>query len=132
VIVPYTELPRAAGNWPRPLLDVSFGDVEDVLVPCLVDSGAVHTLVPAWVAADSGVGLDQAPPVAFGIGGGSTRARFATVRLAADRYAWDAEVGFCDPWPYSWGLLGHASFFRYFTVTFRAADGEFELLPIAR
>jgi hypothetical protein len=130
VIVPYTELPQVAGNWPRPLLDVTFGDVEDVFVPCLVDSGAVHTLVPRWVAADSGIELEDAPPVALGVGGGSTRARLATVRLAAGRHTWEAEVGFCDPWPYSWGLLGHASFFRYFTVTFRAADGEFELVPI--
>ncbi len=52
------------------------------------------------------------------------------VRLAAGSYAWEAEVGFCDPWPYAWGLLGHASFFRFFIVTFRAADSEFELVPI--
>lgn len=130
MIVPYTDLPQVAGKWPRPLLDMTFGDVEDVFVPCLVDSGAVHTLVADWVAADSGVRLEHAPPVALGVGGGSTLARFATVRLASGGYTWEAEVGFCDPWPYSWGLLGYASFFRYFTVTFRAADGEFELVPI--
>ncbi len=132
MIVPYTKLPEAAGNWPRPLLDVTFGDVEDVFVPCLVDSGAVQTLVPHWVAGDSGVDLDHARPSAFGVGGRSTLARFATVRLLAGDYAWEAEVGFCDPWPYSWGLLGHSCFFRYFTVTFRAADAEFELSPIDR
>ena len=33
------------------------------------------------------------------------------------------------PWPYSWALLGHTAFFRYFTVTFRAADFEFEVQP---
>lgn len=130
MIVPYTDLPQAAGGWPRPLLDVAFGDVEDVLVPCLVDSGAVQTLVPQWVADDCGADLADAPSAAFGVAGGSTVARLARVRLSAAGHTWEAEVGFCDPWPYSWGLLGQASFFRHFTVTFRAADEEFELLPI--
>jgi len=130
VIVPYTELPQAAGPGPRPLLDLTFGDVEDVFVPCLADSGAVQTLVPQWVASDCGVTLDHVPPATFGVGGGSTQARFAIVRLSVGGYAWEAAVGFCDPWPYAWGLLGHASFFRFFIVTFRAADFEFELVPI--
>lgn len=130
MIVAYTELPKAAGTWPRPLLDVSFGDVDDVFVPCLVDTGAVQTLLPQWVASDCGVDLDDVAEVVFGVGGSSTRARFAIVRLSAAGHTWEAEVGFCEPWQYSWGLLGHESFFRYFTVTFRAADGEFELIPI--
>ena len=130
MIVPYTRLPQAAGGWPRPLLDITVGDVEDVAFPCLVDSGAVQTLVPVWIASDCGVDLDRLPPATFGVAGGSTQGRFATVRIAAGEYAWEAEVGFCDPWPYSWGLLGHASFFRFFAVTFRAADLEFELTPI--
>ena len=39
-------------------------------------------------------------------------------------------MGFCDPWPYGWGLFGQQSFFRYFTVAFRAADFVFEVEPI--
>ncbi|MGI9033259.1 MAG: hypothetical protein ACR2HY_06185 [Acidimicrobiales bacterium] len=35
-------------------------------------------------------------------------------------------------WPYVWGLLGHLSFFRYFTVTFRAVDFEFEVQAVDR
>lgn len=130
MILPYTQLPQAAGKWPRPLLDVAFGDVEDVFVPCLVDSGAVQTLIPEWVANDCGTDLEGVPEVIFGVGGASTRARFAIVRLSAAGRTWEAEVGFCTPWPYSWGLLGHASFFRYFTVMFQAADGLFELVPL--
>lgn len=53
-----------------------------------------------------------------------------TIPLSAANYTWEAEVGFCDPWPYGWGLLGQASFFRYFTVTFRAVDLEFDVEPV--
>ena len=42
---------------------------------------------------------------------------------------WEAEVGFCAPWPYGWGLLGQQSFFRFFTVTFRAVDFALEVTP---
>lgn len=40
-------------------------------------------------------------------------------------------VGFCDPWPRGWGLLGQLSFFRYHVVTLRAGDFELEVEPIA-
>jgi hypothetical protein len=63
------------------------------------------------------------------VGGETTVARFATVALSVVALAWEATVGFCNPWPYAWGVLGHDSFFRWFTVTFRAVDGEFELDP---
>jgi hypothetical protein len=32
--------------------------------------------------------------------------------------------------PDGWGLLGQKSFFRFFTVVFRAADFEFDLDPV--
>lgn len=75
MIVAYTELPKAAGRWPRPLLDVSFGDVDDVFVPCLVDTGAVQTLLPQWVASDCGVDLDDVAEVVFGVGSCRRRRR---------------------------------------------------------
>lgn len=53
-----------------------------------------------------------------------------TTLLSVGGHSWEADVGFCDPWPYSWGLLGHLSFFRFFTVVFRAVDLEFELEPV--
>ncbi|MGH3923360.1 MAG: hypothetical protein ACRDTT_10900 [Pseudonocardiaceae bacterium] len=37
-----------------------------------------------------------------------------------------------DGWPHAWGLLGQLSFFRYFVVTFRAADFELEINPVQR
>lgn len=131
MIVPYTELPDMAGGWPRPLLDIEVGGMTDVLLPCLADSGALHTLLPRWVADADGIALDGLPVISLAVAAAPTGARFTTVRLAAAGSTWDAEVGFCDPWPYSWGLLGQLSFFRLFSVVFRAADFEFELDMVA-
>lgn len=130
MIVPYTELPPEAGGWPRPLLDVGVADMDDALVPCLVDSGAQDTLLPGWAARASGVALEEARRQRLAVAGTGTEAMFVTTLLAGGGLTWEAEVGFCDPWPYGWGLLGQRSFFRYFTVTFRAVDFEFELVPL--
>lgn len=86
--------------------------------------------MPAWVGRESGVTLGEAT-LALWVGGGLTAARFAKVRLGLGDHAWEAPVGFCDPWPYGWGLLGQQSFFRFFVVTFRAADWELEVEPLA-
>ena len=102
-----------------------------MLVPCLVDSGAVHTLLPSWVARAAAVPLSARQPRTLDVGGTSTSATFVTVRFGAGGRVWEAAAGFCDPWPYAWGLLGQDSFFRFFTVTFRAADFEFEIVPVA-
>ena len=131
MIVRYSEFPDATRSEPRPLLDVAIADVSRVLVPCLVDSGALNTLLPRWVADVTGVDVSGADQRTVGVGGSDTRVRFAVVTLEAAELAWEAEVGFCDPWPYAWGLLGHDSFFRWFTVTLRAASLEFEIEPIA-
>jgi hypothetical protein len=130
VIVPFTELPDIAGGWPRPLLDVAIADMADVLVPCLVDSGALNTLLPAWVADAAAIDLHGASTSVLAVAASATTASFVTTRMAAGDHTWEAEVGFCDPWPYGWGLLGQGSFFRFFTVTFRTADFEFEIEPI--
>lgn len=128
--VPYTELPDEAGGWPRPLLDIVIGDMDDILLPCLVDSGALHTLLPRWVADAAGLSLAGGRAVTVAVAAASTSATFTTVRISAAGHAWEGEIGFCHPWPYSWGLLGQIAFFRFFTVTFRAADFEFEVDPI--
>lgn len=130
MILPYTELPGNIDQWPRPLLDVRVADMDEVRVPCLVDSGSVHTLLPAWLAGVAGISLDSVDRRSLGVAAGVTDGVFTTVRLTAASTSWESEVGFCDPWPYAWGLLGQQSFFRYFTVTFRAADFELELEPI--
>jgi hypothetical protein len=130
VKVAYRELPREIDGWPRPLLDVSIGDVEDIRVRCLVDSGAVNTLLPGWVADVAGIDCTDAPTKPLGVAGSSTMARMVPTALTIGDHSWEAEVGFCDPWPRGWGLLGQLSFFRYFVVTFRTADFELEVEPV--
>jgi len=130
VIIPYTELPENAGGWPRPLLDVAVADLDEAVFPCLVDTGSLNSLLPRWIADAAGLGLQGAEVRRLSVAGTVTQAWFWPVVLTAVDRAWEALVGFCDPWPYSWGLLGQPSFFRYFTVTFRAADLEFEIVPV--
>lgn len=128
MIVPYTELP--GDGWPRPLLDVAVADMDDVRVPCLVDSGSLHTLLPAWLADAAGIPLGGAERRVLAVAAAGTDVAFTSLQLTAANHRWEAEVGFCDPWPYGWGLLGQQSFFGYFTVTFRAADFELEIGPV--
>lgn len=129
LITPYTVLPPAAGSEPRPLLDVAVGDVHDARVRCLLDSGAVHTLFPMWVASIAGVDLISADRRELAVGGGTLTARFTTCLLQAADHRWEAEVGFAHLPRLAWGLLGHHAFFRWFEVTFRGADLEFEITP---
>jgi hypothetical protein len=129
LIVAYTDLPGAVESSPRPILDVSLADMSSLLLPCLVDSGASNTLMPSWPVPIAGLDLAGVEPRALAVGGTSVNARFTVVRLSVAGLTWEAQVGFCDGWPYAWGLLGHDSFFRWFTVTFRAAEFEFEVEP---
>lgn len=121
MLIPYDELPERAGGWPRPLLDVVVGGMDEAAVPCLVDSGSEHTLLPAWVSGAAAIPVDAVGVRPLRLGGFTTNASMTTVRLTAAEATWEAEVGFCDPWDLSFGLLGQRS---YFTVTFRAADFE--------
>jgi hypothetical protein len=54
VIFEYTAMPHGAPS--RPLVDVDIGST-GLLVKGLVDTGAVSTLVGAWVADEAGVEL---------------------------------------------------------------------------
>lgn len=129
---PFVELHQDTSGFPRPVLDVVVGAASEVLVPCLVDSGAINTLLPAWAADLAGIDCTGAPQTALGVGGSGAVARLVPSMLTVGEYSWEAEVGFCDPWPRSWGLLGQRSFFRYFVVTFRTADFELEIEPVVR
>lgn len=128
----FRELPNDDGRRPRPALDVSLGDAADMRVRCLVDSGALNTLLPRWVADLAGIDCADAPTRVLGVGGMGTQARLVTTALTIGDHTWEAEVGFCDPWPHGFGLLGQLSFFRYFVVTLRAADLELEIEPVRR
>lgn len=111
---------------PRPFLEVTVGDA-DFRVKALLDTGAVHTLFPAWVARIAQIDLlgGITRPVSFG--GQVLETTFVVVRIEAADLSWEAEAGFCHGWTSGWGLLGQESFFRFFTVTFKAADRVFEI-----
>jgi hypothetical protein len=126
----YAELWADPAEVARPVLDVVVEGMVEAPLRCLVDSGAVNTLMPRWVAIEAGVDLSDVWDASLGVGGTAIKARFSTVRLAVGGHAWEAQVGFCDPWPYGWGLLGQLGFFHFFVVTFRAADWELEIDPI--
>ncbi|MDQ2706903.1 MAG: retropepsin-like domain-containing protein [Actinomycetota bacterium] len=128
--VAYRELPHEIGRWPRPLIDISVGDAEEVRVRCLADSGAVNTLLPGWVADLAGIDCADAPTKSLGVAGTGTTARMVTTLLTIGEHSWEADIGFCDPWPRGWGLLGQLAFFRFFEVTFHTADFELELHPV--
>lgn len=132
VIVAYTEMPSIAGGTPRPLLDIVVSGMADAPVPCLVDSGAVNTLLPQWIVEAAGIDLMGTPKRSLAIAGAETSAHFMTVMLTVEHVTREAPVGFCAPWPHGCGLLGHDAFFRYFVATFRAADFEFELAPVGK
>lgn len=131
MIVAFTELPDGTGSGPRPLLDVAIADMDELRFPCLVDSGAMHTLLPRWLADAAGLDLVGAEVKPLAVASSATEASFTTVGVTAGGHTWETRLGFCNPWPYSWGLLGQESFFRYFTVTFRAVDFEFEIASVA-
>jgi Aspartyl protease len=126
----YAELPGDPANLARPVLDIIVEGMVEAPLRCLVDSGSVHTLMPDWVATEAGITIDEAVEQQLLVAGGAVIAHFAAVHLTVGDHQWDAPVGFCDPWPYGWGLLGQASFFRFFVVTFRAAHWELEIQPI--
>ena len=93
MIVPYTELP-AAGGWPRPLLDVAVAGLDDATFPCLADSGSVNSLLPAWIAREAGLDLQQTEARSLLVGGATTEARFLPVPLTAAASTWEAEGWF--------------------------------------
>jgi hypothetical protein len=42
---------------------------------------------------------------------------------------WDAPVWFCEPWPFSFQLLGLDGFLRYFRITLSAYEEWLECIP---
>lgn len=121
--------PQPHGATPRPLVDVEINHA-DFAVKGLVDTGAVNTLFGRWVADTVGIDLGGLDPQTISVGGQALPAHFVTVTLTAAGFTWEAEVGFCDNWQPNWALLGHHAFLRFFVLTVRAADNEFELEPI--
>ena len=57
------------------------------------------------------------------------RARHARAALSVAGVRYEAPVAFCEPWPFSFNLLGQEGFLRFFRVTFCAAAYRLEVEP---
>jgi hypothetical protein len=130
VIIPFRGLPGVRGFTPRPVVDVVVEQQHASRVVALCDTGALHNRFAAWVADDIGLDIGGIEPEAIGVGGQHLVARTAVVSLNVGASQWEAPVSFCEPWPWSYQLLGQEGFFRWFEVTFRAADRELELRAV--
>ncbi|MDV8004548.1 hypothetical protein [Rhodococcus sp. IEGM 1318] len=123
------------------MVDVSFtGDEQEIRTNGLLDTGALNTIFGSELAYAAGVDLTDAEIGYSNVGGGTAEIRFVTLQLSVpfvtnpqepgEPFTWEARVGFADNWGANPGLLGH-EFLRFFAVTFRAADFEFEIEPIS-
>lgn len=113
----FRELPSSQGDYLRPAIPVTVEGVERAPQLCLLDTGALHNRFAQWLADAIGINLEGAPEERIAVGGTFARARVAPVRLSlAGDLAWEAPVWFCDPWPWSFHLLGQEGFFRWFDV----------------
>lgn len=97
MIVAYTEMPDGTGSGPRPLLDVALDDMDELRFPCLVDSGASHTLMPRWLADAAGIDLGSGDRRTLAVARTATEAAFQTVRMTAGGHVWEANLAFCHP-----------------------------------
>lgn len=122
----FRELPDASGGLltPRPLIDVWLEGIEVTALAGLVDTGALRTRFSRELAELGGIDLADAATERVAIGGISTLAAAAPVRLSVrqgtEAHDWEATVWFCDPWPFPFQLLGLDGFLRHFRVNFSA------------
>jgi len=66
--------------------------MDEILVPCLVASGAMNTLRPGWVAELAGIDCNAAPAKTLGVAGSATGARMVTTSLTDSRSSYSAQV----------------------------------------
>jgi hypothetical protein len=98
----------------------------------LVDSGADDTIFPMDVATLTGIALLPLGSIGHSIRWGTSRhpIRFGEVRLelsdGIEAWNWNAIVAF-TPAPIRYPLLGQASFFSFFDITFKGEAREVSL-----
>ena len=100
---PFARMPCDRGLVPRPMVDLLVAGSEELLLPCLVDTGSSQNRFGLWVAEETAIDLHGVESVLLGLG---------------------------SPWPFGYQLLGLEGFFRWFDVTIRAADLLLEVDPI--
>ncbi|MGI8936779.1 MAG: hypothetical protein ACR2JF_00940 [Iamia sp.] len=130
MIIPFRGLPGTHGFTPRPVADVAITHDTTAHVVALCDTGALYNRFASWVADEIGLDVSAIEPEALGVGGQHLLARTAVLSLRVGEMEWEAPVSFCEPWPWSYQLLGQEGFFRWFEVTVRAADSELDITQI--
>jgi len=126
---PFAELPGERSALPRAAIPVSIEDLDDSAQLCLVDTGTTANRFGAWLAEALGIDLAGSPTSTIVIGGVTTTASHTRATLGVAGIRYDAPVTFCDPWPFTFGLLGQEGFLRYFRVTLCAKDGWLDVEP---
>lgn len=111
-------------------MPIQIEDLDDAPQLCLLDSGATSNRFPAWLADAAGLSLgDALDEDEIVVGGARTTGRLLPVELTLGDVRFQAPAWFCDPWNLSFCLLGQEGFFRFFRVTFSAAEGWLECEP---
>jgi len=123
------EVPGSGSTLSRPVLPVQVEDLEETPLLCLVDTGSTANRFDVRLAEAVGIDLHGLPTEAVAIAGVQVTAHHtrADVTVAGTRY--DAPVTFCDPWPFTFGLLGQEGFLRFFRVTLCARELWLEVEP---
>lgn len=126
----FVELPGEPGPLIRPAVPVQLEDLADAPQLCLLDSGATSNRFPAWLAEAAGLSLEDALDVdEIALGGMRTTGHLLHVDLTIGDVRFRAPAWFCEPWNFAFALLGQEGFFRFFRVTFCAAEGWVECEP---
>jgi hypothetical protein len=125
----FLELPGMGSALARPVIPVQVEDLEEAPQLCLVDSGATTNRFGAWIAEAVGVELTGAPEDTIVVGGIRATARLARANLTVAGTRYEAPVAFCEPWPFSFNLLGREGFLRFFRVTLCAKELWLDVVP---
>jgi hypothetical protein len=120
------------GERTRPIVDLVVEGLELAPQACLIDTGATDVRMGTHVAELAGIELDDSRDVELVIAGLRTTGYAADIQLdlrqGADSHTWSPPVYFCDPWPWSFGLLGLAGLYP-FVVTVDCYEEWLELRP---
>jgi hypothetical protein len=126
----FLELPgESSTSLARPVVPVQIEDLEEAPQLCLVDTGSTSNHFASWIAEAVGLDLARAPETTIRVGGLSTNGRTVRADLTIAGLRYDAPIVFCDPWPFSFSLLGQEGFLRFFRVTICAAEFWLDVEP---
>lgn len=133
----FRELPSSGGKklTPRPVVDVWLEGIEVGAWEALADTGAVRTCFSRDLAQAAGITPDDDGSETLAIAGavvqGSPARVTLTLKSQDEEYAWDAPVWFCEPWPFSFQLVGLEGFFHHFDVHLSAYEGWLDCRPVS-